>query len=317
MAPFSDARPHVPDISQAVTEPEATVTRTVLHLLWDLKLQGRQLESLDRWRASALTKSDMTVRTAFLEARLIWGDQAIFDQAMKRFRAKIVSGTAAEFVAAKLAERDQRHRRMGDTRYVVEPNVKDGKGGLRGPPHALLDRQVRARVEEPRISFVSVFFSAESSRNSSGRSVSSGRPLPPAHGCGTRGGTARLSIIRSRSPSSCATLTGQGNPRWSGSCNSTSSTPRRSATLPESSLHNSTNSLRRKGFASHFRRSAGRPKRSRVSFVDRGRLSIPCDDYLSEDPVRLLELYALAAREGLEIHPTADADRGPRRQADR
>jgi [protein-PII] uridylyltransferase len=42
-----------------------------------------------------------------------------------------VSGSAAEFVAAKLAERDERHVKMGDSRYVVEPNVKDGKGGLR------------------------------------------------------------------------------------------------------------------------------------------------------------------------------------------
>ena len=48
-----------------------------------------------------------------------------------RFRKEVVAGTAAEFVAAKLAERDQRHVRMGDSRYVVEPNVKDGKGGLR------------------------------------------------------------------------------------------------------------------------------------------------------------------------------------------
>ena len=50
---------------------------------------------------------------------------------MARFRKEVVAGSAAEFVAAKLAERDQRHIRMGDSRYVVEPNVKDGKGGLR------------------------------------------------------------------------------------------------------------------------------------------------------------------------------------------
>ena len=73
----------------------------------------------------------MTVRTAFLEARWLWGDDELFDAAMRRFRKEVVAGTAAEFVAAKLAERDQRHVSMGDSRYVVEPNVKDGKGGLR------------------------------------------------------------------------------------------------------------------------------------------------------------------------------------------
>ena len=73
----------------------------------------------------------MTIRTAFLEARWLWGDEKVFDAAMRRFRKEVVAGTAAEFVAAKLAERDERHVRMGDSRYVVEPNVKDGKGGLR------------------------------------------------------------------------------------------------------------------------------------------------------------------------------------------
>ena len=48
-----------------------------------------------------------------------------------RFRKEVVAGNAAEFVTAKLAERDERHIKMGDSRYVVEPNVKDGKGGLR------------------------------------------------------------------------------------------------------------------------------------------------------------------------------------------
>ena len=44
---------------------------------------------------------------------------------------EVVKNTGAEFIAAKLAERDERHRKAGETRYLVEPNVKDGKGGLR------------------------------------------------------------------------------------------------------------------------------------------------------------------------------------------
>ena len=73
----------------------------------------------------------MTIRTALLEARWIWGDEELHDAAMRRFRSEVVAGTARDYVAAKLAERDARHQRMGDSRYVVEPNVKDGKGGLR------------------------------------------------------------------------------------------------------------------------------------------------------------------------------------------
>ena len=73
----------------------------------------------------------MTIRTALLEARWIWGDEALATRRSRRFRNEVVAGSARDYVAAKLAERDERHRRMGDSRYVVEPNVKDGKGGLR------------------------------------------------------------------------------------------------------------------------------------------------------------------------------------------
>ena len=73
----------------------------------------------------------MTIRTSVLEARLILGDAALFETLRDRFDKEIVAGSAREFVAAKLAERDSRLKRGGASRYVVEPNVKEGKGGLR------------------------------------------------------------------------------------------------------------------------------------------------------------------------------------------
>jgi [protein-PII] uridylyltransferase len=66
-----------------------------------------------------------------LEGRYVWGDQALFEEAVARFWAEVVGGTEREFVSEKLAERNARHQRLGDSRYVVEPNVKEGKGGLR------------------------------------------------------------------------------------------------------------------------------------------------------------------------------------------
>ena len=74
---------------------------------------------------------DQTIRTALLEARYLWGDRELFDELIKAFAQRFTSGDGRDFVEAKLAERDQRHQRMGDSRYVVEPNVKEGKGGLR------------------------------------------------------------------------------------------------------------------------------------------------------------------------------------------
>src|SRR5262249_14097880 len=72
-----------------------------------------------------------TIRPSELEARYLLGDHKLYDELVARFDKEIVQGTAAEFVAAKLAEREERHRRAGQSRYLVEPNVKDGKGGQR------------------------------------------------------------------------------------------------------------------------------------------------------------------------------------------
>jgi len=76
-------------------------------------------------------KADLSIRTALLEARYVWGEQALFTDLRRRFESDIVRNTAAQFVEAKLAERDARHQRVGDSRYQLEPNVKEGKGGLR------------------------------------------------------------------------------------------------------------------------------------------------------------------------------------------
>ena len=106
------------------------VIETMLHVLWDLGLKvGHSVRSLDDMVRMA--RADLTVRTALLETRFVWGDQPLYEEATVRFRKEIVAGTARAFTAEKLAERDARHKKMGDSRYVVEPNLKEGKGGLR------------------------------------------------------------------------------------------------------------------------------------------------------------------------------------------
>ncbi|MEC9342844.1 MAG: [protein-PII] uridylyltransferase, partial [Pseudomonadota bacterium] len=106
------------------------VVEYVLYMLWDL---GFKVGHATRNIAESIrqARADMTIRTSILEARFIWGDEELFAELARRFQAEVVAGTAAEFIAAKLAERDRRHRRAGESRYLVEPNVKDGKGGLR------------------------------------------------------------------------------------------------------------------------------------------------------------------------------------------
>ncbi len=106
------------------------VIEAMLYFLWDLGLKvGQSSRSLDEMVRMA--RGDLTIRTALLEGRYVWGDQALFAEAQARFWAEVVAGTERQFVAEKLDERNERHKRLGDSRYVVEPNVKEGKGGLR------------------------------------------------------------------------------------------------------------------------------------------------------------------------------------------
>ncbi len=107
-----------------------SVIEFILYMLWDLGLKvGHATRSLAE--CVRLAKQDITVRTALLEARYLWGDQALFDDLRKIFWSDIATGSGQDFVEAKLAERHARHLRQGESRYLVEPNIKEGKGGLR------------------------------------------------------------------------------------------------------------------------------------------------------------------------------------------
>jgi [protein-PII] uridylyltransferase len=106
------------------------IAETILYALWDLRQKiGHSTRSIEDCLEQA--KQDMTVRTALLEARYILGDEPLFETMRTRFEAEVVHLAPAEFVTAKLAERDTRISRAGRSRYLVEPNVKEGKGGLR------------------------------------------------------------------------------------------------------------------------------------------------------------------------------------------
>jgi [protein-PII] uridylyltransferase len=106
------------------------VVEYILYILWDLGLKvGHSTRTVAECIKGA--RADLTIRTSLLEARWLWGDQALFQEMTTRYRAEVVPGTQEQFVEAKLAERDERHSKLGEPRYVLEPNVKDGKGGLR------------------------------------------------------------------------------------------------------------------------------------------------------------------------------------------
>ncbi|HXV74110.1 MAG TPA: DUF294 nucleotidyltransferase-like domain-containing protein, partial [Sphingomonadales bacterium] len=98
--------------------------------LWDMGFKvGHSLRTPKA--AARLAKKDLSVKTALLDARFLAGGEKLFKTFQKLYRKEVMAKGAKTFVEERLAERDRRHRKMGDSRYLVEPNVKESKGGLR------------------------------------------------------------------------------------------------------------------------------------------------------------------------------------------
>ncbi|MBX9746750.1 MAG: [protein-PII] uridylyltransferase [Hyphomonadaceae bacterium] len=107
-----------------------SVTEYMLYLLWDMGLKvGHASRNVEE--SLKLAREDHTIQTALLEARRIAGDESLAQELTVRFRKEVAEKDHGAFIAAKLKERDERHARVGASRYMVEPNIKEGKGGLR------------------------------------------------------------------------------------------------------------------------------------------------------------------------------------------
>ena len=102
----------------------------ILYILWDLGLTiGHSTRTIKDCIVQA--KLDTTISTSLLERRFIFGDKDIYLALNEKFQSYLNKSKTLDFVQAKLNESDLRHKRFGGSRYVVEPNVKNGKGGLR------------------------------------------------------------------------------------------------------------------------------------------------------------------------------------------
>ncbi|TPG56326.1 [protein-PII] uridylyltransferase [Sphingomonas glacialis] len=278
------------------------VIETILYALWDLGMKvGHSSRSLDEMVRQA--KSDVTIRTALLEARYVWGDQSVYDAAAHRFKAEVQADNARQFIADKLAERDVRHKKMGDTRYVVEPNVKEAKGGLRdlhtlfwigkfaynvSEPAHLVEAGLLSRDEYRQFHRAENFLWAVrchlhdiSGRAEDRLTFDLQREIAERMRFADRPGKSKVErfmqfyFLQART---AGDLTGVFL-----------------AHLDEKFAARG----RRFGLPT-LRRS---PRKLNGFTVIRGRLAIPSDDFLAEKPTRLLELFALADKHGLEIHP--------------
>ena len=129
LAPFSDI-----DLlfvmPEKQTKSDIEFVEFILYLLWDIGLNVGHASRTVRENIKAAAE-DVTIRTSLLEMRGVAGCDKLCEQVLGAFKNWVAGQPVLDFVEAKLAERDHRHGRFGGTRYAVEPNIKDGKGGLR------------------------------------------------------------------------------------------------------------------------------------------------------------------------------------------
>jgi [protein-PII] uridylyltransferase len=302
LAPYSDIDllfllPYKP------TPHTEQVVECLLYLLWDSGLKiGQATRSVEECLRQA--KADLTVRTGLLEARFLTGDEALFRELKRRFEGEIVRGAAAEFVEAKLAERDERHRRTGDSRYRLEPNVKEGKGGLRDLHSLFWIAKYIFRVTDVGKFVARGVWSAEEGR----RFMRAQRFLWTVR--------CHLHYLTGRAEERLTfDVQGEIGRRMGYTDHAGSRGVERFMKhyfLVAKDVGDLTrifcaileSDQRRKSLPVWRRWRAGR--KALGGFVlDRGRLDIPSEDFFKEDRIALLRLFHVAQSEELDIHPRA------------
>jgi [protein-PII] uridylyltransferase len=298
MAPFSDV-----DIMFLCPLKQTAwveqVVESILYILWDLGLKvGHSTRTVDEMIRMA--RGDLSVRTALLESRYLWGDQGLYDEAERRFARDIVAGEARAFIADKLAERDERHRRMGDSRYVVEPNIKDGKGGLRDLQTLFWIGKFAHQVRDAHDLVEKGLFSPAEYRQFQRAQNHLWSVRVSLHDISGRA-EERLTFDVQRELA--ARMTYANRPGMSAVerfMRHYFLTARAVGSLTALFLAHLEESHARSAW---MPRLARRPRRLNGFRLARGKIEAPTDTFFSEDPVRLVELFHLAGREGLEIHP--------------
>lgn len=303
MAAHSDV--DIAFLTAAAPSPHAQrVVEAVLYALWDMRLKvGHSVRSLDEMVQQA--RGDMTIRTALLEARHVAGSEAVWTAADRRFKAEVCRGTERAFVADKLVERDARHRRMGDTRYVVEPNVKEGKGALRdlhtlfwigkyvydvGRARQLVDQGLFTPAEYRLFHRADEFFWAVRCH----LHVLTGRAEDRLTFDVQREIAARMRF-RDRAGKSAVERFMQYYFLQAKAV----------GTLSGVFLAHLDERFAARGRRFGLPTIRRKPGRLHGFVLDRGRLALPRDTFFAEDPVRLVELFQLADLHGLEVHPLA------------
>ena len=108
------------------------VVERLLYLLWDTKMDvGNCTRSLEECRELSMDRNDVTILSSLLDSRFICGDRDLYDDLENEVYGEVLPKISHDFIRRKIEERDTRGERYGKTLYILEPNVKEGRGGLR------------------------------------------------------------------------------------------------------------------------------------------------------------------------------------------
>jgi len=129
LAPYSDIDVMV--LTQGnQAEVAHTISKGVFHRLWDLGFQvGHSVRSIGE--CLAIAETDLPACTSLMESRFLGGNAAVFQELQKKFDRRILKKQSKRFILDKIEERQQEYAKFGETIFLLEPNIKKSKGGLR------------------------------------------------------------------------------------------------------------------------------------------------------------------------------------------
>jgi len=106
------------------------IADAILYPLWDTGLEvGHGVRSVAESLEHA--EEDYFFRVALLDSRLICGSKGLFEELQSSYLSRFVDGRREEFVVEMKAHRNSRRERFGAHSYLLEPNIKEGRGGMR------------------------------------------------------------------------------------------------------------------------------------------------------------------------------------------
>lgn len=108
------------------------IVERLLYLLWDTKMDvGNCTRRVEECRELSMDRNDVTILSSLLDSRFICGDRGLYDELENEIYGEVLPKISNDFIKRKIDERDRRGEKYGKTLYILEPNVKEGRGGLR------------------------------------------------------------------------------------------------------------------------------------------------------------------------------------------